>query len=290
MSDGSVHIRAARAADTPAMALITRDVWNGTDYLPFVWHAWLESTRGYLMVAESRGRVVGLQHVVIQDDNSAWLEGIRVAAEVQGSGVGGALLAHGIEWARGMGCETARLSTASSNPASTRLAERAGMNLVARFTPLSATVAQREEPPLVTAQAEDAGQVFDHLVAGIGPAHAGFYTEGWTAYRLTLERVRLLCAMRAVAVVRAGPDIRGTLVATCMRPFRTVSVGAVTGDAGTVSRLARFARSNAGALGFSRIRAILAGSDDVMHALQAEGFEKSRDFEMRVYEAVLASV
>src|SRR5579872_5348508 len=161
----TVQIRPARREDTAAMLAITRNVWHGTDYVPAVWHDWLEDARGLLQVATIDGRVVGIHHTALHADGSAWAEGIRVAEDVQGQGVGEALLASAIEWAGKRGCRYIRLSTSSENRASNRVSEKAGLRVVGRFLAMTAEASTDSEPmpDVRVAAPHDAGELWAML-------------------------------------------------------------------------------------------------------------------------------
>ena len=69
----SLEIRRAVPADTAGMIEITRNVWEGNDYVPYLWDRWLNDPHGCLHVAVLDSRLVGLQHVRTLPDGSAWL-------------------------------------------------------------------------------------------------------------------------------------------------------------------------------------------------------------------------
>lgn len=273
------------------MLAITRDIWGGTDYLPSVWHSWLRDAAGYLMVAERDGRVVGLHHIALHDESTAWMEGMRVAEEARGTRVAGALLDRGLEWAREAGCTVARLSTASINPASGRVPERAGMRVVETFLPLSAHLETAPDLPSGprVARAMDAERVFHHLNDPEAGLPSGFYTEGWTAHPASRERVRLLCATNSVAISELGDTVRGVLIATCAYPFRHARIGALTGDVEAVGDLARFALHQAYRMGVRSVRATLSVSGRRRAAVESVGFQAAPDMVMLLHEMELDS-
>src|SRR5205823_6063104 len=128
----------ALAADTADMLEITRDVWEGEDYVPYAWRHWLNDCDGYLMAARENGRLVGLQHIELQPGNVAWFEGIRVSANLQGRGIGRKLLEQGLAWAQQRHCRAARLATSSENEASNALARSAGFVRIQRHISVEA--------------------------------------------------------------------------------------------------------------------------------------------------------
>src|SRR5579859_2574604 len=138
MDSATVNIRPGRADDFDRVVEMTREVWGGTDYVPFVWDKWTKQDCGIVLVAERDRQVVGFQNQYLQDANSAWIEGIRVADESRGQGIAQKLLRAGIKWAQWQGCTRCRLTTSSENVASNRIAEAAGFMSVASFDILTA--------------------------------------------------------------------------------------------------------------------------------------------------------
>jgi GNAT superfamily N-acetyltransferase len=64
---------------------ISKDIWDGTDYLPKVFHKWVEDEGCFLGVLDStKNKVIGVGKLSILQDKSAWLEGLRVHTEYRG--------------------------------------------------------------------------------------------------------------------------------------------------------------------------------------------------------------
>lgn len=264
---------------------ITRNVWNGTDYLPSVWHAWLSGSNSHLMAAEVDGRLVGLQHVDIQPEGDAWLEGVRVAEDVQGRGVGAQLLCEGLEWARRMGCPCARLATSDSNVGSERIAQKAGMKIVASFQPARAQPRDGGIPQGIrTALPSDVPAIAAHVQRHPTAAPRGLYTEGWTAYPLTRSRLQQLAASGSIIVDAPSREIEGVAIATCKHPFSHVRTGLIAGNARTVERLGTALRSLAARSYVTEIRTTVAIDGDCEVGLQNAGFERPYASVMNVFE------
>lgn len=64
---------------------ISKDIWEGTDYLPNVFHEWVEN-EGYFLGAVDldRNKVIGVGKLSILYDGSGWLEGLRVHKDYRG--------------------------------------------------------------------------------------------------------------------------------------------------------------------------------------------------------------
>jgi RimJ/RimL family protein N-acetyltransferase len=274
-SDVSEGIRVRRAVpdDTPAMLSITRNVWEGNDYVPYAWKRWLHQTDGGLFVAELDGRVVGLQNIAIQPDGSAWLEGIRVDERIRSQGVGQALLSHGIGWARSMGCRVARLSTSSGNPSSNRIAAKAGFRVAAEFRPLFAPAARTARTTATRLATPDD---FDGVWTFLGPAADAvadpiFYTEGWTVHQLTGSRLRLLLATSAV-LVYGRPEIEAIAIATCPSNSPDLRLGLLAGTEAGGRELCAELEEGAAVAGLPGVRAMLAGQSSALAAAKAAGY------------------
>jgi GNAT superfamily N-acetyltransferase len=288
---GEIEIRRARDSDRDAMLEITRGIWDGTDYVPDVWERWIDDANGVVQIASLDGRVVGLQHAYIQVDGSCWLEGIRVAAEMQRRGVARALLEAGICWATANGCEVVRMSTSGSNPASTRLAEKAGMRLVATFVPLEASPleAAPQESMTEVARAMDLAEVQSFLEELQRSGYpTDFYGEGWTFHRLSAARLQLLLATHDIALVR-GPEIEGLAIATVSPPFTGLRIGFLGGSSDAVSRLCTWLRYRAFQAGIHQVSATVLRHTALLEAAGKAGFRAPFDFELRLYELDLTA-
>lgn len=68
---------------------IAKDIWDGTDYLPYVFHDWVED-EGYFLGAYDRNndKLIGCAKLSILYDGTGWLEGLRVHSKYRGKGIG----------------------------------------------------------------------------------------------------------------------------------------------------------------------------------------------------------
>jgi ribosomal protein S18 acetylase RimI-like enzyme len=134
-------IRFARPEDRADVFEIAATVFDGNDYIPYVWDAWLaeKPEEGFLMVGETASKVVAIQHVELQAGNVAWLEGIRVHERYRNRGMARHMLRRGLELARESGMVLARLSVSIRNEASKSLVTSEGFHELDRFYSFSAT-------------------------------------------------------------------------------------------------------------------------------------------------------
>jgi|SRR5579875_2654420 len=262
-----IHVRRARPADELAMRWITHDIWEGTDYIPMVWSSWLNDPNGIVMVAELDGHPVGLQHVELQPDGTAWFEGIRTATPARGTGVGRALVDAGLEWARAEGSPAARMAIYSGNEASNRLAISAGFSVAAEFDRFSAQAGGQGGTGVRPALPSDEQAVWEIVCRH----DVSLYGEGWTAYCLSRDRLRLLLATHAVAISE-NMRATGIAIATVHRPM--LRIGLLAGDQAEMTEVAAWLRQCGDRTGQTTVGAILPSGNSVTAALENAGFER----------------
>jgi GNAT superfamily N-acetyltransferase len=138
-ADPAVEIRRATHDDYEAVADFTSDIWpeRGGDYIPRVYHDWLEDEPGQgkkTFLAEIDGEAVGIVQAVALTDDEAWFQSMRVAADYRRRGVSRRLNEATFEWARERGATVGRVMVFSWNAASLGAA-RAGPAACARPRP-----------------------------------------------------------------------------------------------------------------------------------------------------------
>jgi len=68
---------------------ISKDIWQGSDYLPRLFHKWVDSEGYFLGAVDSdKNKVVGVGKFSILYDKSGWLEGLRVHINYRGQKIG----------------------------------------------------------------------------------------------------------------------------------------------------------------------------------------------------------
>jgi hypothetical protein len=107
------------------------------------------------------------------------------------------------------------------------------------------------------------------------------YTEGWTGYSLTRERLQSLLAAQSVAVHEEGS---GVAVATSSVDHPSVRIGLLTGHETAAKDLVTWTAAQAASMGFSKVRATLPDSSATLPALRAAGFEDNVSFSMLLHQ------
>jgi len=123
-SSQDLTLRPMRAADRERVVEISRDIWDGHDYLPRVFDDWLADAGATFQAAELDGVVVGVQRLRPFAPRLVWYEGLRVASTHRRHGLARAMLGSAIAGAKEEGFREMRLGTA--NPDAVRLFESLG--------------------------------------------------------------------------------------------------------------------------------------------------------------------
>lgn len=146
-------VRLAKVEDRDAVLAFASATWDGWDYIPNAWSAWLDATDGAFLVAEvgkpvggigeglidadgnpvEVGQPIAITRVAMVSDDEAWLEGIRVDPRVRGLGVAADLQVAELHWVAAQRAVIVRYATGGENLGSHKLGARDGINLLARF-------------------------------------------------------------------------------------------------------------------------------------------------------------
>ncbi|XP_068128235.1 probable N-acetyltransferase 16 [Hyperolius riggenbachi] len=90
MTESSIEFVPAAAEDYDEVMSFSGGIYNGTDYLPFRYHAWLKDHRRHMFLAKSEGKIVAFESFVLVDDGeTAVAKALRVAPWMRGRGIAG---------------------------------------------------------------------------------------------------------------------------------------------------------------------------------------------------------
>ncbi|MFX1314470.1 MAG: GNAT family N-acetyltransferase [Promethearchaeota archaeon] len=124
-----IYFRELVYDDIPAINDISKDIWEGRDYIPHVIEQWLkdENSMNYgAFKDENYTEMVAFSRVKLYDNDLAWLEGGRVKISYQRQGIGKAIAKFGIDYAYKLNVKVAQYSTSSQNLGSISIAKYFG--------------------------------------------------------------------------------------------------------------------------------------------------------------------
>ncbi|MFC6757255.1 MULTISPECIES: GNAT family N-acetyltransferase [Haloarcula] len=230
-------VRQARLDDADDVVAFAEQVWNErhdtVDYVPDVFASWVESDGPdqHTVVAEVDGTAAGLCQAVMLTDHEAWFQGMRVAPDHRGEGLGLAMVEHCFDWARERGATVGRNMVFSWNDAGL------GQSVAAGFEPDTAFRFAHPEPRADATPdgpvTNDPAAAWSYWTASDARTHlSGLALDpdrAWALSELTRDRLDRLADEAAVFAVTAD----GTTGMAC----RTGTRPAPSGD-GTVAEYA----------------------------------------------------
>lgn len=128
-----VEVREARSTDKVPLMSFIRKVWDGNDYIPYVWDDWLRDRESKMFVVLADGRQVGMNRVRFLEDGSGWLEGARVHPDFRGMGLATALAEESMRAAMSKGVCVFRLTSGTWNKKAHRHIARIGFKELSRM-------------------------------------------------------------------------------------------------------------------------------------------------------------
>lgn len=84
-----IEFRKLKHEDYQDILDISKDIWEGTDYLPQVFHNWVDDNGIFLGGVDSnKNKVIAVAKLSKLHDGSGWLEGLRVHKDYRGQKLG----------------------------------------------------------------------------------------------------------------------------------------------------------------------------------------------------------
>ncbi|WP_435347668.1 GNAT family N-acetyltransferase [Haloarchaeobius sp. HRN-SO-5] len=213
-----VTYRRATPDDYDDVVAFTSDTWadrDGGDYIPNIYHDWIETEDEYdeqfTCVAEVDGTAVSIAQVVLLSEREAWCQGMRTAPEHRGAGIGLELTHEMWDWAREQGATVARNMVFSWNTMGLGHSRAVGFGPATEFRWLHPDPDPDAEGPLDVTDDPGAAWTYwtdcdarDHL-RGLGLA----MDESWAVAELTPTLFERAADETMLAAVTARDGTRG---------------------------------------------------------------------------------
>jgi GNAT superfamily N-acetyltransferase len=192
-----------RPADRERILEMTRDVWEGRDYIPRVFDDWISESGAAFQAAEVEGVVVGLQRLRPYAPGLIWYEGLRVASTNRRQGVARAMLQSAVAESRDQGFREMRLAT--GNPDAVKLFESEGFRRILDIRWWRGLRVEGGESARIP-DPEEAKKMWPVVAASRGfELYAGVTADFNGAHDLTAEELERLAR---IGMLRAGPGGR----------------------------------------------------------------------------------
>ncbi|WP_435333728.1 GNAT family N-acetyltransferase [Haloarchaeobius sp. TZWWS8] len=218
--DEDLTYRRATHDDHDDVVGFTENTWadrGGSDYIPRIYHDWLEDEdeydRQYTCVAEVDGRVVSIAQTVLLSGHEAWCQGMRTDPAYRGTGIGLELTHEMWDWARERGATVARNMVFSWNVAGLGHSRGVGFGPATEFRWMHPKPNADASGSDALDTTDDPAQAWsywtdsparDHLV-GLGLA----MDESWAVVELTKEKFARTSENTMLATVTSDEGLRG---------------------------------------------------------------------------------
>ncbi len=260
-------LRPVRPADRDRIVELTKDVWEGRDYIPRVFDRWVSDAGTAFQAAEMEGVVVGVQRLRPYAPGLMWYEGLRVASEQRRQGIARAMLSAAIEEAREQGFHEMRLATRDL-PA-IRLFESAGFTRIVEVRWWRGMRMEGGEPARMPDPAE-AKKLWPFVASSPGiELYGGIVPDLNAARNLDADELERLARN---GLLRVGPG--GRAVALLREPWgQNVAVCLLAGTGGALRELLMALRFEADADGLSHVTVNLPPGHPAEEDLEASGYD-----------------
>ena len=249
------------------MKEITRDIWEGRDYLPRVFDQWVSEAGAAFQAAEVDGVVVGLHRLRPYAPGLIWYEGLRVASDSRRRGVARSMLAAAIDESREQAFREMRLGTRDVPAAA--LFESAGFRRILDVRWWRAARVEGGEPARMPPAVEAEG-LWRAISGGPGiELYHGVTADFNGAYDLGPDELERLAIG---GMLRVGPG--GRAVAGLRRPWaQNIAVAFLAGGGGALRDLLMSLRFEADADGLDHVTVNLPRGHPAEEDLRATGYD-----------------
>lgn len=266
-----IQLRPVRPADHDRVVEMTRDVWDGRDYIASVFDGWVSDAGAAFQAAELDGIVVGLQRLRPYAPGLIWYEGLRVASTHRRQGIARAMLTSAVEEAREQRFREMRLAT--REPAAVQLFESLGFR---RLVSLRWWRGKRVEggDPARIPDASEAKKLWPFVAGSPGiELYGGISPDLNGAVDLDAEELERLAR---AGLLRLG--LTGRAVAGLREPWgHNIAASFIAGTGGAMRDLLMAMRFEADADGLTHVTINVPAGHPAEEDLGASGYDCAVD-------------
>ncbi len=246
---------------------MTKDVWDGRDYIPRVFDRWVADAGAGFQAAEVEGGVVGVQRIRPYAPGLIWYEGLRVAPERRRQGIARTMLEAAIEEAREQTFREMRLATRDAPAVS--LFESAGFKLLAEVKWWRGLRVEGGEPARIPDETE-AKNLWPWVASSPGfQLYGGVVPDLNGARDVDAEELGRLAGN---GLLRVGPA--GRALAALREPWgQNIAVSLLAGTGGAIRDLLMALRFEADADGLSHVTINLPPGHPAADDLHSSGYD-----------------
>ncbi|MBD3196256.1 MAG: GNAT family N-acetyltransferase [Candidatus Lokiarchaeota archaeon] len=121
--------RELKEQDIPQINEISKNIWEGEDYVPYIIDDWLNDEQSFnygVFSDKEKTILIAFGRIKFLSESLYWLEGGRVRKDFQGKGIGTQMMEFSLNYCKKNDIGIIQYDTASTNEASVALAEKYG--------------------------------------------------------------------------------------------------------------------------------------------------------------------
>ncbi len=182
-----LEVRQVRMDDRERLAEMTRDIWEGHDYMMEVFEEWVKDEEGIFLGLEREGRLAAVGRVDPYGKDEGWCEGLRVAEEFRGEGLAQILTDHVFKEASRRELKTLRLSTHVRNEDSIHIIKKYGFTKDGEYRILNKEVPEEVKENFARIKQVKNMEEIEHIVFNSRWYRLwnGYISYGWVFRPLT---------------------------------------------------------------------------------------------------------
>lgn len=272
------RFRRVAQADKERVLEISSKIWEGNDFIEYVFDEWVKDTEGEFTLGEKDGAIVGFAKYTKHNDSEAWFEGIRVDEKYAGQGFGKAITQYFISRAKAEAVEYIRLSAYVGSKESIKIVESLGFKKDGYFTTGSKELDTLERDAAASKTVINimsTATAWDLITRGnayyMSNGYIGF---GWTFRKATYELVDSLVKDKRVYGVLKEGKLSSVLVLTeDSHMDGGLCAGFVDGDMAAMKELLEFSIQQAKARGMKHCDVMAPMDERLINAMELCGYE-----------------
>ncbi len=290
------RFRKVAQADKDRVLEISSQIWDGEDFIKYVFDAWVMDTEGEFTLGEKDGRIVGYAKYTRLNDLEVWLEGIRVDEKYANQGFGKAITQYYISRAKAEGAEVIRLSAYAESRESIKIVESLGFKKDGYFSVGWKSFDKAENIPQISKNVINimsTATAWDLITRGNAYYMSnGYISCGWFFLKATYELVdRLVKEKRVYGVLREGKVASVMILTENSHMDGGLNIGFIDGDMAPMKELVEFAGYQASKLGMQYCEVMAPIDERLIGVLELCGYEflseKYREVNVFVYRKKL---
>lgn len=272
------RFRKVMQSDKERVLEISSKIWDGDDFIKFVFDDWVKDTEGEFTLGEKDGVVVGFAKYTKHSDSEVWLEGARVDEKYANQGFGKAITMYHISRAKAEGMDIIRLSAYIGSKESIHIVEGLGFKKDGYFT-VGRKQLDKNAVKLSGAKTVinlmSTATAWDLITRGNAYYMSnGYVSFGWTFKKLTYELVDSFVKDKCVyGVLRDGKVSSVMILTEDSHKDGGLNIGFVDGDMGAMKELVDFAEQQAFKQGMEYYEAMAPLDERLINVMELSSFE-----------------